>query len=156
MKKQLSIIALVCGLAATPVALSHLDSTAFVLSYRQSQFAILGGTFGPMSSMIKGEIPWNDEQFKGWANDLATASKLDFMRSFPPGSEGGRTRAKPGIWNNLEDFQAKLNDFKTEAPKMAEVAAGGDKKAILQQFQKTGGTCKACHDEYKSKDYLNP
>ncbi len=38
---------------------------------------------------------------------------------------------------------------------MAEVAGGGNKKAILKQFQKTGGACKACHDEYKSKDYLN-
>ena len=38
---------------------------------------------------------------------------------------------------------------------MAVVAASGNKKAILQQFQKTGGACKNCHDEYKFKDYLN-
>ena len=155
MKKQLCVIGLILGLGGAPIALSHLDNTAFVLSYRQSQFAILGGTFGPMSSMIKGEIPWDDAKFRGWANDLATATQLDFMRSFPPGSDGGRTRAKPGIWDNMEDFESKMNDLKTEAQTMAEVAAGDDKKAILQQFQKTGGTCKACHDDYKSKDYLN-
>ena len=76
------------------------------------------------------------------------------MRGFPPGSEGGKTRAKPGIWKNTADFEAKVADLRRESVLMLEVARSGDKKAIMKQFQKTGGTCKACHDEYKSKDYL--
>jgi len=155
MKKYLCVFGLIAGLASAPLALSHLDSSAFILSYRQSLFAILGGNFGPMSSMIKGEMPWNDDQFQAYAKDLATASQLDFMRGFPAGSEGGRSRAKPGIWNNMEDFEQKMADMREQSQIMAEVAASGDKRAILQQFQKTGGTCKACHDDYKSKDYLN-
>jgi len=38
--------------------------------------------------------------------------------------------------------------------KLAEVAAQGDRAAIQGQFGATGKTCKACHDEYKAKDYL--
>ena len=82
-------------------------------------------------------------------------STTDPPRGFPAGSEGGRTRAKPGIWNNKDDFKSKIADLRRETVLMAEVARGGNKMDILKQFQKTGGTCKACHDEYKSKDYLN-
>ena len=155
MKKLLIALTLVAGTAATPIALSHLDSTAFHQSYRQSVFALMGANFGPMTSMIKGEIPWNDAMFQGWANDLASVTKLDIGRGFPEGSDGGQTRAKPGIWKNWEDFESKTEDLRTEAEALAVVAASGDKKAILQQFQKTGGSCKSCHDDYKSKDYLN-
>lgn len=155
MKKLFLALTLVAGTAATPVALSHLDSTAFHVSYRQSVFALLGANFGPMTSMIKGEIPWNDTMFQGWANDLAKVSELDVGRGFPEGSQGGQTRAKPGIWSNWEDFEAKLGDLREQSAALAVIAAGGDKKAILQQFQKTGGSCKSCHDDYKSKDYLN-
>jgi len=154
MKHRIALLVLVLGLGSAPLALSHLENAAFYQSYRQSLFALLGANFGPMGSMVKGEIPWNDEQFTAFAEDLARASSLDIERGFPPGSEGGRTRAKPGIWDNMDDFKAKTADLRRETALMAEVARAGDKKDILKQFQKTGGTCKACHDEYKSKDYL--
>jgi len=154
MKKAFAICSLLVGLGTVPAALSHLESSAFNVSYRQSLFALLGANFGPMSSMIKGEIPWNDQQFIGWSEDLARAAELNILRGFPTGSESGRTRAKPEIWSNMTDFEAKIADLRRETTLMAEVSASGDKKAIMQQFLKTGGTCKACHDEYKSKDFL--
>ena len=155
MKKRIAIAGLVAGLAAAPLALSHLDSTKFHQSYRQSVFAILGANFGPMSSMIKGEMPWDATTFARMASDLANASTLDVARGFAPGTDGGKTRAKPELWKNMDDFNTKWAALGEESEKLAVVAASGDRKAILQQFQKTGGTCKSCHDDYKSKDYLN-
>jgi cytochrome c556 len=154
MKFRIAALALIAGIAAAPSALSHLDSTAFNQSYRQSLFALLGANFGPMTSMVKGEMHWNQARFIGWTDDLARAAELDIMRGFPAGSGIGRTRAKPEIWDNLEDFEAKIADLRKETALMAEVARSSDRKALIKQFQRTGGTCKACHDEYKSKDYL--
>ena len=34
-------------------------------------------------------------------------------------------------------------------------AVTGDKGKIMEAFKATGGACKACHDDYKSKNYLN-
>jgi cytochrome c556 len=154
MKFRIAVLALVAGVAAAPSALSHLDSTAFNQSYRQSLFALLGANFGPMTSMVKGEMPWDEAHFIGWSGDLAKVAELDIMRGFPAGSGVGRTRAKPGIWDNLEDFEAKIADLRKETELLAEVARNGDRRELIKQFQRTGGTCKACHDEYKSKDYL--
>ena len=155
MQYRIATLVLVVGLGTAPLALSHLENAAFYQSYRQSLLALLGANFGPMSSMVKGEIPWDDKQFINWSEDLAVVASLNIARGFPPGSDGGRTRAKPEIWSNMTDFESNIADLRRETVLMAEVARNGDKRAILQQFQKTGGACKACHDEYKSKDYLN-
>ena len=154
MKKSITLVALAALLAIAPVAFTHLENAAFNQSYRQSLFALMGANFGPMGSMMKGEIPWDGEQFARWAGDLDRVAQLDIMRGFPPGSDGGKTRAKPNIWQNTEDFEAKIADLRREAAAMAEQADSGDRKALMKQFHKTGGTCKSCHDEYKSKDYL--
>ena len=154
-KKTLAVAVVLAGLAGAPTALSHLNADNFYVSYRQSLFAILGANLGPMSSMIKGEIPWDDVQFTAFAKDLATATTLDFMRGFRDAKQPGKTRAKPEIWENKADFEAKLDDLRTAAAGLATAASSGDKKAIMTAFQTTGGACKACHDEYKTKDYIN-
>ena len=46
-------------------------------------------------------------------------------------------------------IQVAMN-FNKEANELAKVAATGDKAAILAQFGKTGGTCKACHDNFRN------
>ena len=133
---------------------AHIEQSEPLQSLRQSYFALLGMTFAPMGDMIKGKIEWNDALFTEWANDLNHAAQFGVERGFAPGSEKGTTRAKADIWSNMDDFQSKLDDFRAAAATLAETAAGGDQAASRDQFIATGGTCKACHDEYKSKDYL--
>ena len=133
---------------------AHIEQSEPLQSLRQSYFALLGMTFSPMGDMVKGKIEWNDALFTEWANDLNHAAQFGVERGFAPGSEKGTTRAKADIWSNMDDFQSKLDDFRAAAATLAETAAGVDQAASRDQFIATGGTCKACHDEYKSKDYL--
>ncbi len=148
-------LAAVAGLILSPLAVSHLDDKELYQSYRQSWFALLGVNFGPVVAMVKGEIPWDDEQMAAYTDELATLVQLDVMRGFADGSEKGTTRAKPEIWDNKADFEAKMDDMKTAvADLQGAVSAGADRKAIAGQVAATGKACKACHDEYKSEDYL--
>lgn len=138
----------------SPMAMSHFNDKEIPQSYRQSWFTLLAMNFGPMGSMVKGEMPWNDEQLKGFAADLEAVTQLNLMRGFPDGSDKGTTRAKPDIWKNKADFEAKFADLQKAAAKLNAVAQTGDRKAISEQVGATGKTCKACHDDYKAKDYL--
>ena len=147
------IVASLAAVVTIPAA-AHIERTEPLQSLRQSFFAIVGMTFGPMGDMVKGEIEWNDEQFAAWADDLASVSKVSVERGFAPGSDKGKTRAKPAIWENSDDFAQKLTNFRSEAAALAVAANSGDKAAKIEQFKQTGGTCKACHDNYKSRDYL--
>jgi len=149
-----SLIAASLAAVVTLPAVAHIERTEPLQSLRQSYFAIVGMTFGPMGDMVKGKIEWNDAQFAAWANDLASVSKVSVERGFAPGSEKGKTRAKPAIWENPDDFAQKLANFRSEAAALSEAASTGDKAATIAQFKQTGGTCKACHDNYKSRGYL--
>lgn len=151
--KRLFIAGCLAAAVAVPTV-AHIEKSEPMQSLRQSYFALVGMTFGPMVDMAKGKIDWDGEVFTRWASDLAAISSVHVERGFAPGSEEGKTRAKPDIWMNMDDFESKLADFRREAKALAEVAADGGEFAIKRQLKATGGTCKACHDEYKAKDYL--
>ncbi len=138
----------------SPIAMSHYNDKEVLQSYRQSWFTLLAMNFGPMGAMVKGEMPWDDAKMQAYANDLAAITQLDLVRGFAPGSEKGTTRAKPDIWKNQDDFAAKFKDLQNAAAELKSAAAGGDRKQIAAQVGATGKTCKACHDEYKAKNYL--
>jgi len=151
-KKTLGIAIALTLISSAGVA--HIERTEPLQSLRQSYFALLGMTLGPMGDMIKGKIDWDSARFAEWAGDLDHVAQFGVERGFSPGSEEGRTRAKPEIWLNMDDFQGKLDNFRAAAAKLAETAAGEDADATREQFLATAGTCKACHDEYKAEDYL--
>ena len=58
------------------------------------------------------------------------------------------------IWENMEDFSAKMDDLRSTSAALQTAAASGDRKAIGKAVGDVGQSCKACHDEYKSEDYL--
>jgi cytochrome c556 len=151
-KSLVAMLALLVSLSSAVSA--HIEKTEPLQSLRQSYFALLGMTFAPMGDMVKGKIEWDATRFSAWADDLHHAAQFHAERGFAPGTEQGTTRAKPNIWSNMDDFQSKLNDFRAAAASLAEIATEGDPGSSREQFVATGGTCKACHDEYKSKDYL--
>ena len=152
-RSRFSLVVLLSAALSLP-AIAHIERSEPLQSLRQSYFAIVGMTFGPMGDMVKGDIEWNGEQFAAWASDLAAVSSVTVERGFAPGSDKGKTRARPEIWDNKADFEEKLGNFRMQAAKLAEVAATGDRQAIADQFRQTGGACKACHDNYKSRGYL--
>lgn len=154
LRNSLLVLVTSASLGLAPGAVSHMNDKEMAQSYRQSWFALVGMNFGPMVEMLKGNIPWNDEQMAAWGNDLATLATMDIARGFVDGSEKGTTRAKPEIWQNKADFAQKMDDMKTAIAALQTAAASGDKGAIGKNIAATGKSCKSCHDEYKSKDYL--
>lgn len=132
-----------------------MDPNAAALKYRQAQMWLIGMNFGPIVAMAKGEMEWNDDMIKAFAADLDKAASLNGMRGYPVGSHVGKTEAKPEIWENMDEFKSMNDDMIEAAAGLAKAAATGDKKQIMGAFKKTGGTCKACHDDYKAKEYLN-
>ncbi len=143
------------GVMLTATAASaHFDDKEPLQSYRQSWFTLLAMNFGPMASMVKGEMPWDDDKMEEYADQLESVTDLDLLRGFAPGSEKGTTRAKPEIWSNMDDFRAKFDDLVTAVEALDDVAEDGDRKAIAEAVGAVGQACKACHDEYKSKNYL--
>ncbi|GAB5414538.1 MAG: cytochrome c [Congregibacter sp.] len=153
-KKLLTATLAAAAISSAPVAYSHLVKEEAMQSYRQSYFTLIAMNFGPMASMIKGEMPWDEAKMLGWAEDFAAIASVDVARAFGPGTDKGTTRAKPEIWENTDDFLEKYQALQDASVALLAAAKTGEKAAIGGAIKETGGTCKACHDEYKAKDYL--
>ena len=152
--RKLLVASAIAALLASPLAISHFDDKEVLQSYRQSWFTMLAVNFGPMVETVKGNIPWDDARMAAAAQQLATLTSMDISRGFADGSDKGTTRAKPEIWASKADFQQKMDDLDQAAQQLLTAANSGDRKATAAQIAAVGESCKACHDEYKSKDYL--
>ena len=153
-RTSLIAMATAVGLATSVQVVAHLDDKEPMQSYRQSYFTLVAMNFGPIGAMVKGEMPWDDAKLKVFANELGALSNMDVSRAFAPGTDKGTTRAKPEIWENQDDFKAKLSDMRDALAGLQVAAGSGDKKIVAQAVGAAGKSCKACHDEYKAKNYL--
>lgn len=63
----------------------------------------------------------------------------------------GHTQAKDVVWEDWEDYAARMDAYAADAATFAEAAAGaaGDIKSVEPAFFKAIGHCKACHDKYR-------
>ncbi len=121
------------------------------IEYRQSIYTVLGWNWKPMVAMAKGEKPYDKDAFARNAANVEFMSKLA-IEGFTPGSDkGAKTEAKPEIWAKMDDFKAKMDKMNAEATKLAAVAKTGSFDDIKKQVAATGASCKACHDDYRTK-----
>lgn len=82
------------------------------------------------------------------ASTIAANAKM-LQSKWPAGSGGGASRAKPAIWQNMSDFNAKLASLEAAANNVVKVAASGDLAAVKKAFGAVRGACGACHKAYR-------
>ena len=121
-----------------------------VVHYRQDIMGVIGWNFAPLGAMVKKKTAWDAAAFAKRAERLQFLS-TQVLEGFPNAASGGvETDAKADIWNDLDDFKAKLDDFVTEAKNLNDAAKTGDETKMKDQFKKTAEACKACHEKYKA------
>lgn len=116
------------------------------VDYREHVMEAIGGHMQAAADIAKQKVPHTAHlsMHVGAIADLSTIADT----LFPEGSEGGD--ALPEIWQNPEDFAAKLNDFQTAAAGLQEAVDGGGN--VGSAFQELGQACKSCHDDYREDD----
>ena len=112
-------------------------------------------TIGKNGKAINRELTGSSPDLAVVRHGAAQIASLSHQASgwFPAGTgpEVGKTGAKPEIWQNPEDFAAKLHNFQVAAGAFNAAAAGGDVGVIKARFNDLEGACKACHDKYRSE-----
>ena len=69
---------------------------------------------------------------------------------FPKGSTADNSRAKPEIWQNWDDFKAKLISARSAAKELAEAAGTKNQEKVGPAFVAFGKTCGSCHKPYRA------
>lgn len=80
---------------------------------------------------------------------LAYAKRIPDL--FPEGSGTGDTRALPAIWSNWSGFEEASANHVAAVEKLVATAESGDASALGDQLKATGGTCGACHKEFRAE-----
>ena len=83
------------------------------IKLRRSAMFLVGWNFGPLGAMAQGKRPYDKEAAVKHATVLAFVSKLP-LEGFVPGTETGETKAKPEIFQDMDDFKAKMDKMNQE------------------------------------------
>ncbi len=118
---------------------------------RQAVMKELGSNVGAITKMLKGEAPYDAAVAQKSADAIAAAAKKAPDAFKPNTGDAGPTEAKATIWSNWQGFAEKAAALDTEASKLADVAKKGDQAALAEQMKALGGTCGACHREFREK-----
>jgi Cytochrome c556 len=146
--KKFSLILAAATMVAAPAMAQDFSAE---LKARQGQFRIMALNLGVLGGMAQGKIDYDADAAQEAADTLVAVSMISQTPHWPEGSDNfalDGTRALPAIWENTEGFLAKWSDF-GEAALVMQTAAANGVEAIGPALRQVGGTCSACHDDYR-------
>ncbi|MBC7706798.1 MAG: cytochrome c [Rhodoferax sp.] len=118
------------------------------IKYRKAALTVMSTHFGRVAGMANGRIPFNAASAVDNAAIAEMASKLPWA-AFGEGTGTGDTRAKPEIWTDNAKFKANAEKMQTEMTKLVAATKTGNIDTIKVAAGSVGGTCKACHDDFR-------
>jgi cytochrome c556 len=149
--KRLSLVALaVAGVVTALPAAAQFAKPEDAIKYRKAAFTVMAAHFGRVGAMVQGRVPFDAAAAQANLEVANTMAKLPFT-AFGPGTDTGDTRAKPNIWSDNAKFTAAANKMVEEMGKLNTAAKSGNLDQIKAAFGPVGGTCKACHDDFRKE-----
>ena len=146
--KKSALAAFVLAAAAVPVVAQQMKAENQV-KYRRAAYQLMNLNFSNLDAMAEGKKPFNRDEA------ARNAEFVSLLSTVPKGFFGEGTdkdtRAKPEIWKNRADFDAKMDKMVAEAQKLPAVVKTGDSAAFKKQVHDLNEACKSCHDDYRAK-----
>ena len=123
---------------------SAATASADVVAERTSNFSASGKAMRAMGQMIGSgdldSVAIEAEKLAAWADMIPN--------HFPAGSES--RGANPAIWSDFETFTQLSLNFGDAARALMEATKTGDAAIVSVKMGEMGGTCKACHRQFKN------
>ena len=150
---HLVLLSTVATLASLPAA-AQFQKPEDAIKYRQSAFTVMANHFGRIAAMAQGRVPFDAKVAAENADIVMTMSKLPFQ-GFGEGTDKGLPqRAKPEVWKEQPKFKAAAEKMQAEVAKLDAAAKTGNLDAIKAAVGAVGGSCKACHDDFRAEKPL--
>ncbi len=122
---------------------------------RQDKLRDMGGALKAITDELKKpKVDWDNVIIPNTQTIKDRSAYL--LNWFPKGSgpeAGVKTYALPAIWQKQDDFTKIGKAAQAEAIKLDQVGNSKNLDALKAEAVTMGKACKACHDDYRSKDY---
>ena len=144
--KNITLLSLLSICYLLPQAAADTDVKG-TIQYRQNYMNAIGGHTGAIRRLkdgrftAEGHLQMHTEALARLARDIALL--------FPEGTGAGKTDAKPEIWEDWSDFEARAAESRQAAQALLDAVQSGDAGAIDTRFGELTQTCKACHKPFR-------
>lgn len=155
MPRLLAAAAVIAGLVTALPAAAQFQKPEDAIKYRQSAFTVMANHLGRVGAMAQGRVPFDAKVAADNTAIVVTMSTLPFA-AFGEGTDKGMPhRAKPEIWRESAKFKAAADKMAEEVKKLDAAARAGSLDAVRAAMGAVGGSCKACHDDFRAERYSN-
>ena len=152
--RKLLAATLTVGLSLSAVP-SFAETPEESATARQAFYKSVGAQMGALTRIVRGDYD-ADAASATAAELLSVAQTFDPAVLYMEGSSKeelpGKTRALKKIWDEPEAFGEVGTAFYGAIVELNEVAGTGE-DAFKAAFGKLGGTCKACHDDFRAAKF---
>ncbi|MDX5362132.1 MAG: cytochrome c [Alphaproteobacteria bacterium] len=120
------------------------------IKYRKAVMQAIGGHTKASAAIITGKAGTaEDLKLHAPALYMSAMTALEAFRQNTHGQGAEKTTAAEAIWTDWAGFEGKMENLVVAARNLASAAEAGN--AGGEQLKALGGTCKACHDDYRTK-----
>jgi cytochrome c556 len=150
MQRLLLSATLLAGLATALPAAAQFQKPEDAVKYRKAAMTIMSTHFGRVGAMANGRVPYDAAAAASNADTAMMMSKLPFA-GFVEGTAGTeKGSAKATIWTDRAKFDAAAKKMQDEMAKLDLAAKSNNLDQLKAAFGPAGGTCKACHDDFRN------
>jgi cytochrome c556 len=147
---QLVVVAMLAAITALPAS-AQFQKKEDAVTYRQSAFQVMGTHFGRLAAMSQGKVPFDGAAAAADAEIVQVMSKLPYAGFVEGTADTKKGSAKASIWTERDKFDAAAKKMQDAAVQLNAAAKTNNFEALKTAVGATGGTCKACHDDYRNK-----
>lgn len=119
--------------------------------YRQAVYNVIGWHWSTVAAMMKNQKDYNAEKFIQDVTIIDALCELPIHGFSPDTKSITKTKARPEIWENWNDFSEKMIDMKKNTGQLLLDAKSGNQDNIKVSFLAAAKSCKSCHDKYRDK-----
>ena len=150
MTRLMLVAATVASLLTALPAAAQFQKPEDAVKYRKAAFTVMAAHFGRIGAMAQGRVPFDASVAAANADLVVTMSRLPYAGFVEGtgGSEKGAPNAK--VWSDRAGFDAAAKKMQDEVVKLAAAARTNNLETLKTAFGAAGGTCKACHDDYRN------
>ncbi len=139
------------ALGANPHA--HADDVEEIIKYRQNVMLSQRANMAAAMAIAKGKVEFG-ERLLEHARALEAKTK-NIPQLFPRGSDKGKTKALPAIWQDNEEFVKRAKDNEQKARALVQTIERGDRENAEPALKTLLKSCKSCHQDFRKKKKKN-
>ena len=152
MLRPLALLA--AGISCGPAFAQSEDELPIPVQARQGHMSAYAHHLGALGAMAKGDVAYDAGMASAHAAELAALAGLAQTGYWAEGTSSAElegSRALPAVWEDMTDFETKMDELH-QAAMALESAAGEGAEQLQAAFGPVGGSCGACHRVYRAQE----